>query len=59
MRRIDVTALVLGLLLTGVAGIALWSSVTGSVDWRAVRIAAPLTLVVVGVIGLALSRNRS
>ena len=59
MRRLDVASLIVGLLLTGVAGIALWQSIVGHVDWRAIKIAAPLTLVVLGIIGLSLSRNRS
>ncbi|MBA8793218.1 hypothetical protein FHX74_000812 [Friedmanniella endophytica] len=59
MRRLDVTALVFGLLLSAVALVALWQSVVGRVDWAALKIAAPLSLVVVGVVGLALSRNRS
>lgn len=59
MKRLDVTSLIVGLLLTGVAGVALWQSVVGHVDWRAIKIAAPLTLVVLGIIGLTLSRNRS
>ncbi len=59
MKRVDVVALIFGLLLTGVAAGALWFTFTGSIDWALVRVAAPLVLVVVGVVGLALSRNRS
>lgn len=58
MKRLDVTSLIVGLLLTGIAGVALWQSLVGQVDWRAIKIAAPLTLVVLGIIGLSLSRNR-
>ena len=58
MRRLDVVALVFGVLLTGVALASLWLSFTGSIDWQVIKIAAPLALVVVGVAGLALSRNR-
>lgn len=53
----DVVALVLGLLLTGVAAAALWLAVVGSLDWSLLRTAAPIALVVVGVLGLALSRR--
>jgi hypothetical protein len=59
MRSVDVTAFVLGLVLTGIAVLALWLAFAGSVDWGIVRIVAPLGLVVVGILGLALSRNRS
>ncbi len=58
MRR-DVTTRIFGLLLTGVAGVALWRSITGHIDWQVIKIAAPVSLVLVGVMGLALSRNRS
>jgi hypothetical protein len=59
MKRVDVVALIAGLLLTGVAVGSLWLSLTGSIDWDLLKVAAPLVLVVVGVLGLALSRNRS
>lgn len=59
MKRVDVVALIFGLLLTGVAAGTLWFIFTGSIDWPLLRVAAPLGLVVVGMIGLALSRNRS
>ena len=53
----DVVALVFGLLLTGVAAAALWLAVVGQLDWSLLRTAAPIALVVVGVLGLALSRR--
>lgn len=59
MRRVDVVALVFGLLLLGVSGLSLWASFGGRIDWSMLKIAAPLSLVVVGILGLALSRNRS
>lgn len=59
MRHLDVVALVFGLLLSAIAGAALWRSFVGPLDWELLKIAAPLALVVVGVLGLALSRNRS
>ena len=58
MRRLDVVALIAGVLLTGIAACALWYTYTERIDWQLLRVAAPLTLVVVGVIGLSLSRNR-
>jgi uncharacterized membrane protein (DUF4010 family) len=54
----DVVALVAGLLLTGVAACALWYTYTERIDWQVLRVGAPLALVVVGVLGLTLSRNR-
>lgn len=58
MRRLDVVALVSGVLLTGVAAASLWWSITGAINWEVLKIVAPLALVAVGVAGLALSRNR-
>ena len=58
MRRVDVVALVFGVLLTAVACGALWLAFAGFINWEVVRILAPLLLVVVGVAGLALSRQR-
>lgn len=55
-RKIDLAALVLGLIFAEVAIVALWNAF-GAVDWRLLGIAAPLTLVVIGGIGLILSRN--
>ncbi len=58
MKRVDVVALISGLLLSGVALGSLWLAFTGSISWPLIRVIAPLALVVVGVLGLALSRNR-
>jgi hypothetical protein len=58
MRRLDVVALITGVLLTGIATASLWWSVTGWLNWDVLKIVAPLSLVAVGVVGLALSRNR-
>jgi len=59
VNRVDVVALIFGLLFTAVATGALWLAFTGSINWQLVKVAAPLALVVVGVLGLAFSRNRS
>jgi membrane protein YdbS with pleckstrin-like domain len=59
MKRVDVVALIAGVLLTGVAVASLWLTFTGSLNWQLLRLLAPLALVVVGVLGLAFSRNRS
>ena len=59
MRNIDVLALVLGVVFIAIAGLVLWMSLLGSVNWQVVRVAAPLGLLSLGVVGLALSRNRS
>ena len=58
MRRLDVVALITGVLLTGIAAASLWWSITGWLNWETLKIVAPLSLVAVGVVGLALSRNR-
>lgn len=57
-KRVDVVALVSGLVLSGVAVAALWLAFTGSIDWQLVKVIAPLILVISGIVGLALSRNR-
>lgn len=57
-RRIDVLSLIFGLLLTAVASGSLWLTFGGSVDWETLKVAAPLGLVALGVLGLVLSRNR-
>jgi len=57
VRSRDAVALVFGLLFTGVAAAALWHALTGSLDWTLLQTATPLALVVIGVLGLALSRR--
>lgn len=57
MKRRDTVALILGLLLTGVALGSLWFSITGVMDWDVLTLAIPIGLVVVGVAGLAVSRT--
>jgi len=59
VKRVDVVALVTGLLLTGIAAASLWLAFGGSLDWHLVSIAAPLILVGVGALGLLLSRYRT
>jgi len=53
----DVVALVVGLVLTAVAGGALWRALVGPLDWSVLATAAPLSLVVIGVVGLLLTRR--
>lgn len=53
----DVVALVLGLLLSAVGVGSLWLTFTGSLNWAAVKLGAPFGLVVIGVLGLTLSRR--
>ena len=57
MRSRDVVALVFGLLFTGIGAAGLWYVFVGALDWALLRTAAPLALVVVGALGLALSRR--
>lgn len=58
-RQADVVALVTGVLLTGLAASLLWHSLVSPLGWASVQVVAPVALVLVGVVGLALSRNRS
>lgn len=57
--RPDVVSVVLGMLATILALGGLWLALGGNVDWSTLRVAAPLTLVLIGIIGLAASRPRS
>ena len=57
-RSYDVVALIFGVLLTCVSVGSLWLSFVGPINWRVVKLIAPLALVAVGVVGLALSRHR-
>ena len=57
-KRVDVVALVFGLLMSGIAVASLWLAFVGSLDWQLLKVVAPLLLVVAGVVGLALSRAR-
>lgn len=58
MNRVDVVSLIAGLLLSTIAFGALWTAIAGQIEWSVLRVAGPLTLVVVGVLGLVLSRGR-
>jgi hypothetical protein len=58
-RNRDVVALIVGLVFTSIAVGSLWLSFVGSINWQLVKIIAPLGLIAAGVLGLALSRNRS
>jgi hypothetical protein len=58
-RSRDVVALIFGVVMTSVAVGSLWLSFVGPINWQLVKIIAPLGLIAAGVLGLALSRNRS
>lgn len=58
-RRPDAVSLILGLLTTALAACGLWVSLGGDISWSTVKIAAPLVLVLIGIIGLAVSRPKS
>ncbi|QIK73035.1 hypothetical protein G7070_13160 [Propioniciclava coleopterorum] len=49
--------MVIGLVSLLLAGLGLWAAF-GQVSWTAVALAAPLCLVVIGVLGLLASRHR-
>lgn len=55
--RTDVVALVIGLVLLALAGVGLWEAFS-AVAWSTVAIAAPVCLVVFGLIGLFASRGK-
>ena len=56
-RTADVTALVFGLVVATIAGGVLWRTFIGNINWSLVKVAAPLGLVLIGVVGLLLSRR--
>lgn len=56
--RTDVVALVVGLVAVAIAALGLWAAF-GTVNWAMVAVAAPVSLVVVGLVGLLASRGRS
>ena len=58
-RSRDVVALIFGVVMTSIAVGSMWLSFVGSINWQLVKIVAPLGLIAAGVLGLALSRNRS
>ena len=55
--RVDVTALVVGLVLLLGATLGLWTSFA-SVNWAWVGVAVPVCLVLVGLVGLLVSRPK-
>ena len=57
MRRFDVVALIAGVCFLGLALAVLSDALIGPLSWALVKVVAPLVLVVVGAVGLALSRR--
>lgn len=58
MPRTDVVALVVGLVALALAALGLWAAFC-VVNWAAIAIAAPVSLVAFGLIGLLASRGKS
>lgn len=56
---VDVAALIVGLAAVGLAAGVLVNSLAGPLDHHLITIGAPVGLVVLGVIGLALNRGPS
>ncbi len=56
--RTDVVALVVGLVVVALGALGLWAAF-GVVNWSAVAIAAPISLVAFGLVGLLASRSKS
>ena len=57
MSRFDVVALVAGVCFGCLALAVLSDALLAPLSWAVVKVVAPLVLVVVGVVGLALSRR--
>lgn len=56
--RPDVLTLIIGLVLTGFAAAALILTILGGLAWSIAQVAAPLTLIAIGVIGIVFSQRR-
>jgi hypothetical protein len=56
-RRIDVSSLIWGLLFLTIAAAALWIATGHELRWAFVRVAAPVHLVCLGILGVVLSRR--
>lgn len=54
---LDGASLVLGLLMVVVAAAGLWLTFVGPLPWTLLRTAAPVVLIVVGALGLLLTRR--
>lgn len=57
-RPLDVSSLVWGLFFLMLAMLGGWVAIRGFVNWAVIRITGPLILIVIGIIGLRLSRPR-
>lgn len=57
-RSFDLVAFVFGMIMVAVAAVAIWMVLIGPISTAWLKIAAPLFLVLVGVVGLTLSRAR-
>ncbi len=58
-RRLDVSAIMWGFVFVCVAGLGVWIGLGYPVNWTAVQIAAPTALIIVGIVGLMVSRTRA
>ncbi len=57
-RRVDLVAFIFGMIMVAVAGVTLWMTLVGAISLEWLKVAAPLFLVLVGVVGLTLARPR-
>lgn len=58
MQRTDTTALVVGLIAVLIAGLGLWHAF-GTIPWQSMGVLFPIVLVLVGIVGLASTRQRT
>ena len=59
MNRIDIPALLLGLLFTSIAALGLARGLGAPINWNTVWLAAPAVLIALGALGLVLNRKPS
>lgn len=57
--RLDLVAFIFGMIMVAVAGVTLWMTLVGAISLEWLKVAAPLFLVLVGVLGLTLARPRT
>lgn len=54
----DLVAFIFGMIMVAIAGVTLWMTLVGAIPLEWLKVAVPLFLVLVGVLGLTLGRPR-
>lgn len=56
-RRLEVSALMWGVFFACIAGFGGWIGLGRPVDWTLMKLAAPSALIIIGIVGLVVSRG--